>query len=126
MFNIGPMELVVLAIVGLVVMGPERLPQLARDAARMIRTLREMANGASQQLREELGPEFADVDFRSLDPRSAISRAVLGDTDTSGLNPSNYFKDLMKDEPEKPKTANPADTNPNPPKPTASFDTDAT
>jgi sec-independent protein translocase protein TatB len=88
MFNIGPMELVILAIVGLIVLGPDRLPGLARDAARMIKTLREMATGARTQLREELGPEFADLDLRNLNPRTAIQRAVLGDdVDLSKLNP---------------------------------------
>ncbi|PZS33390.1 MAG: twin-arginine translocase subunit TatB [Pseudonocardiales bacterium] len=79
MFNIGPMELVVLAVVGLIILGPDRLPGLAKDAARMIRTLRDMATGARTQLRDELGPEFADVDLRNLNPRTAISRAILGD-----------------------------------------------
>jgi len=79
MFNIGPMELIVLAVVGLIVLGPDRLPGLAKDAARMIRSLRDMATGARTQLRDELGPEFADVDLRNLNPRTAISRALLGD-----------------------------------------------
>jgi sec-independent protein translocase protein TatB len=79
MFNIGPMELIVLAVVGLIILGPDRLPDLARDAARMIRTLRDLATGARTQLRDELGPEFADVDLRNLNPRTAISRALLGD-----------------------------------------------
>jgi sec-independent protein translocase protein TatB len=79
MFNIGPLELIVLAVVGLVVLGPDRLPGLAKDAARMIRTLRDMATGARTQLRDELGPEFADVDLRNLNPRTAISRALLGE-----------------------------------------------
>ena len=79
MFGIGFPEMVVLALVGLVVLGPDRLPGLARDAARMVRTLRELSTGAREQLREELGPEFADVDLRSLNPRTVISRAVLGE-----------------------------------------------
>jgi sec-independent protein translocase protein TatB len=79
MFNIGPLELMVLAVVGLIVLGPDRLPGLAKDAARMIRTLRDLATGARTQLRDELGPEFADVDLRNLNPRTAISRAILGD-----------------------------------------------
>jgi len=79
MFNIGPMELIVLAVVGLIVLGPDRLPGLAKDAARMIRTLRDLATGARTQLRDELGPEFADVDLRNLNPRTALSRALLGD-----------------------------------------------
>ncbi len=87
-FNIGPLELVVLAFVGLVVLGPERLPGLARDAGRLLRGLREMATGARTQLREELGPEFADIDLRSLNPRTAITRALLGDdADPTSLNP---------------------------------------
>ena len=66
MFNIGPMELLVLVVVGLVVLGPDRLPDMARDAARMVKTLRELATGARTQLREELGPEFADLDLPDL------------------------------------------------------------
>ncbi|MBV9593879.1 MAG: twin-arginine translocase subunit TatB [Actinobacteria bacterium] len=89
MFNIGPLELLVLAVVGLIVLGPDKLPNLARDAARMIKTLRELANGARSQLRDELGPEFADVDLRSLNPRTAISRALLGDEETGGTTPSS-------------------------------------
>jgi sec-independent protein translocase protein TatB len=81
MFNIGPLEFLVLAVVGLIVLGPDRLPGLARDAARMIRTLRELANGARTQLRDELGPEFEDLDLRSLNPRTAIQRVLMGEDD---------------------------------------------
>ncbi len=87
MFNIGPLELVVLALVGIIVLGPDRIPGVARDAARMIRQLRDMATGARSQLKNELGPEFADVgldslrELRSLNPRTAIQRALLGDDD---------------------------------------------
>lgn len=79
MFNIGPLELVILGIVAIIVLGPDRLPDLARDAARMLRTLRELATGARTQLRDELGPEFADMDLRNLNPRTALQRVILGD-----------------------------------------------
>jgi sec-independent protein translocase protein TatB len=84
-FGIGLPEMMVLAIVGLIVLGPERLPGLARDAARMLRSLREMATGAREQLREELGPEFADLDLTNLNPRRAVQRAVFGDDDFAEL-----------------------------------------
>lgn len=100
MFNIGPLELVVLAIVGLVVLGPDRLPGLARDAARMLRTLRELATGARTQLRDELGPEFADVDLRNLNPRTALQRAILGEDDLSSLNPRHTLRDAFADDPD--------------------------
>jgi sec-independent protein translocase protein TatB len=91
-FGIGYPELVVLAIVGLIVLGPDRLPTLARDAARLLRSLREMATGARQQLKDELGPEFADVDLRNLNPRTAVQRAVFGDDvpDLSKYDPRRY------------------------------------
>lgn len=96
MFNIGPMELIVLGLVGLIVLGPDRLPGLARDAARMLRTLRELATGARTQLRDELGPEFADVDLRNLNPRTALQKAILGDdVDMRKLNPRTAFTDMV-------------------------------
>ena len=81
MFNVGPLEILVLAIVGLIVLGPDRLPGLAKDAARLVRTLRELATGARTQLKDELGPEFADLDLRSLNPRTALQRVLLGEDD---------------------------------------------
>jgi sec-independent protein translocase protein TatB len=96
MFNVGPMELLVLAVVGLIVLGPDRLPQLARDAARMLRTLRDMATGAREQLRDELGPEFADLDLRSLHPRTAVQRVLLGDElDLKSLDPRAAVRDAL-------------------------------
>jgi len=91
MFNIGPWELLVLAFVGVIVLGPERLPGLARDAANVLRQLRDMATGARNQLKNELGPEFSDIDLqalrdlRGLNPRTAISRALLGDDEDAGV-----------------------------------------
>ncbi len=96
MFNVGPMELLVLAVVALIVIGPDKLPNLARDAARMIKSLRELATGARQQLRDELGPEFADVDLSNLNPRTAVQRVVFGDdVDLSRLNSRTAVRDVL-------------------------------
>src|SRR5689334_5282358 len=96
------MEFVVLALVGIVVLGPDRLPQFTRDAARLLRSLRDMATGARQQLREELGPEFADVDLRNLNPRTAVQRAVFGDDvpDLRKYSPTNFVRDAIYGEDE--------------------------
>ena len=134
MFNIGPLEFVVLALVGLIVLGPDRLPGLARDAARMIRTLRELATGAQSQLREELGPEFADIDLRNLNPRAAIQRAVLGDDlDLRKLNPRTAFQDALFGDDGTGTAAAAGETAPAPPPPQplgrdeqAPYDADAT
>jgi sec-independent protein translocase protein TatB len=79
--NLGLPEILLLTVVGLLVFGPERLPKAAADAGRFIRQLRQMARGATEQLKTELGPEFADLDIASLHPRRLINDHVLGDDD---------------------------------------------
>ncbi|MEO6701863.1 MAG: sec-independent translocase [Jatrophihabitantaceae bacterium] len=142
MFNIGPMEFVVLAAVALIVMGPDKLPQLTKDAARMLRTLRDLAQGARTQLNSELGPEFADFDLASLNPRTAIKNALLGEDgvprpDLTGLNPKEALSRAWHGEPESatkpvspgaPAASQPAPSAAAEPAPPAGtpYDTDAT
>jgi sec-independent protein translocase protein TatB len=77
--NVGWSEIVVLAVIGLVIFGPDRLPKAAADAARMLRQLRSMARGAAADLKAELGPEMADLDLASLHPRRLVSSALFDD-----------------------------------------------
>ena len=100
------MEIVVLAIVALIVFGPDKLPQLAKDGARMLRTLRDLAQGARSQLSSELGSEFGDIDLKSLNPRTAIQQVLLGDEDFSDLNPVETLRRSLLDEPQRPNGAN--------------------
>jgi sec-independent protein translocase protein TatB len=80
MFNhIGWGELIVLAVVGLIVFGPDRLPKAAADAARLLRQLRGMARNATADLKAELGPEMADLDLASLHPRRIVQSALFDD-----------------------------------------------
>jgi sec-independent protein translocase protein TatB len=99
LFGIGPFELLVLAIVGLLVLGPERLPGYARQAAQVLRTLRDLATGAEKQLRDELGPEFADVDLRNLNPRHVVRRAIFDDDfDFDSLDPRKRARGAIIDD----------------------------
>jgi sec-independent protein translocase protein TatB len=76
-FGINGGEFIVLLVVAAVVLGPERLPQYAAQLGRLVRELRRMAQGASEQMREELGPEFDDIDWRKLDPRQYDPRRIV-------------------------------------------------
>ncbi|MCW2819169.1 MAG: sec-independent translocation protein [Marmoricola sp.] len=77
MFGIGLPELAVIMVVAVIVFGPDKLPDLARQAGRLVRQLRTLADSAQDQLREELGPEYADLKLTDLDPRQAIRRHIL-------------------------------------------------
>ncbi len=77
MFGVGLPELAVILVVALIVFGPDRLPDYARQAGRMVRRLREFAESAQQDLRKELGPEYADLKLTDLDPRTAIRKHIL-------------------------------------------------
>ena len=106
MFNIGPMEFLVLGAVALMVFGPDKLPQLTKDAARMLRTLRDLAQGARSQLTDELGPEFQNFDLNSLNPRTAIRNALLGDDETfAAMNPKDMLQKALRGEDDPPRAS---------------------
>ncbi len=78
-------KLLIIGIIALFVIGPERLPHYASQLARLVRSLRDMANGAKDRMREEMGPDFDEIDWKKLDPRQydprRIIREALADTD---------------------------------------------
>ena len=76
MFDVGLLELAVIALVAVIVLGPERLPELARQAAQLLHRARGMATNARDELRNELGPDYADLQLRDLDPRSIVRKHI--------------------------------------------------
>jgi len=54
MFDIGFWELVLISVIGLVVLGPERLPVAIRTVSRWLKAVRNTANGVKQELSREL------------------------------------------------------------------------
>lgn len=81
MFDVGFGEAAVLAVLALLIFGPERLPQLARQAGNALRQLRAMANNARNDLQAGLGPEFKDLDVQDLNPRSFVRKHLWDDED---------------------------------------------
>lgn len=70
-------EILALAIIAVIMFGPEKLPGFARRAARVIAYLRRVSEDARGQLRAELGPEFDDLQLSDLNPRNFVARHIL-------------------------------------------------
>ena len=77
MMGIGFAEFLVIGVVAMLVFGPDRLPDFAKQAGRMVRQVRGLARQARDDIRTELGPEYADFELTDLDPRRAIRKHVM-------------------------------------------------
>ncbi|MEU6084338.1 Sec-independent protein translocase subunit TatB [Streptomyces sp. NPDC047108] len=76
--DVGPLGLVAMAVLGFLLFGPERLPGAVGKALGFLRAVREYSDGAKEQIRSELGPEFKDFEFEDLDPRAFVRKQLQG------------------------------------------------
>ena len=81
MFDLSIPKLLVLAVIALVIFGPNELPKIASQAGRALRDLRKIAEGAKNDLREGLGPEFADFEIEDLNPKRFVQKHLLDNVD---------------------------------------------
>ena len=101
MFDIGIGEIIIIAVIGLLVFGPEKLPHAAADAAKWLRQLRGMASGARQDLADSAGIDLSEtVDtVRSLQefhPRR-LAASLLDDSDRSADAPKSKASGQQSD-----------------------------
>src|ERR1700750_1889842 len=77
MFGVGLPELAVIAFVAVLVFGPDKLPEFARQAGRMARQLEGFGKQGPGEVREGVAPEFANLDLRDLDPRTIVKKHIM-------------------------------------------------
>jgi sec-independent protein translocase protein TatB len=98
MVDFGFGEVIGLVVLALILVGPDRMPRVASDLAKMIRKVRSMTNTATAEIRENLGPGFEDLKPADLNPKTFIKRhvtSVLDDEDEKdrqGKNAHSAFK----------------------------------
>jgi sec-independent protein translocase protein TatB len=76
-FGLSFEKLLIIGVVAVFLIGPERLPRYTAQLAKFVRTMRDMANGAKDRMREEMGPDFEEVDWKKLDPRQYDPRRII-------------------------------------------------
>ena len=85
MFDLSLTKILVLAVIALIVFGPNELPKVASQAGRMLRDLRRIAEGAKSDLREGLGPEFQEFDFEDLNPKTFVRKHLFDESEQQAL-----------------------------------------
>jgi len=95
MFGIGAGEFITLLVLALILIGPDRLPHVATDVAKFMKRLRTIANAATAELRENLGPGFEDLQVTDLHPKRLLQK-TLGSS-LNGLNALDGLDELSTD-----------------------------
>ena len=86
-FDFGAGEVFGLAILAIILVGPERLPNVAVDAAKFVKKVRALAQSATSELRQNLGPGFEDLKPSDLHPKNFMQKQIanaLKDDDEIG------------------------------------------
>ena len=76
-FGLSFEKVLIIAIIAAFLLGPQKLPQYAASLARLVKRVRQMADTAQERVREEMGPEFEDLDWRRMDPRQYDPRRII-------------------------------------------------
>ncbi|MFT2817129.1 Sec-independent protein translocase TatB [Leifsonia sp. A12D58] len=79
MFGLTFDKITIIAIIAAFLLGPERIPHYAALLGRFVRKAKEMANGAKDRLKDEMGPEFDEVDWKKLNPSQYDPRRIIRD-----------------------------------------------
>ncbi|MCT9870061.1 Sec-independent protein translocase TatB [Paenarthrobacter aurescens] len=79
MFGINGPEFILLLIIGVLVIGPSRLPEYTQKLANLVKEVRRMASGAREQIKEEVGIDIDEVDWKKYDPRQYDPRRIIKD-----------------------------------------------
>lgn len=77
LFGVNTAEFLILLVLAMVLIGPDKLPEYVAKLRDWIRQARGMAEGAKSQLEEQMGPDFKDIDWRQYDPRQYDPRAIV-------------------------------------------------
>ncbi|MFJ3956333.1 twin-arginine translocase TatA/TatE family subunit [Arthrobacter sp. NPDC090010] len=77
MFGINGPEFLILLVIGVLVIGPKRLPEYTQGLMNLVRGVRRMASGARDQIKEEVGIDIDEVDWRKYDPRQYDPRRII-------------------------------------------------
>jgi sec-independent protein translocase protein TatB len=70
-------KFLIIGVLAVMLIGPEKLPGFAAKFAQLIKMVRGMVDTAKDRMRDEMGPEFDEIDWKKLDPRQYDPRQII-------------------------------------------------
>ncbi len=87
-------KLMIIAVIAVIVIGPEKLPEYAQKLGQFVKSLRRLATSAKERVRSEMGDEFNEVDWRQYDPRQYDPRKIVRDALAESAREEHLAKKL--------------------------------
>jgi len=76
-FGLSPEKIIVIMLIAVFIIGPERLPRYAQKLGELVRRVKSMANTAKDRVRDEMGDDFDPEEWKKLDPRQYDPRRII-------------------------------------------------
>lgn len=102
MFGLSAEKLLILAVLAVLILGPERLPKYSQQLAQWVKSIKRMIDNAQTQMKSELGDGFEDLDWRKLDPRQYDPRRIVREALLDETPKANAAQVLNSPKPQKP------------------------
>jgi sec-independent protein translocase protein TatB len=97
MFGLSAEKIIILLLLAVLILGPERLPLYAQKLGEWVRKLRQLIDSAQTQMKTELGDEFEDLDWRKLDPRQYDPRRIVREALLEPVKPAKASMSAVRD-----------------------------
>jgi len=99
MFGLSAEKFLILALLAVLILGPERLPYYAKQLGEWARKAKRMVDNAQVQMKSELGDGFEDLDWKKLDPRQYDPRRIVRDALKDEIKRPNAAESLNRAKP---------------------------
>ncbi|MER6046499.1 sec-independent translocase [Streptomyces sp. NPDC001793] len=77
MFDLSLVKLLCIALLAVLLFGPDKLPEFIQNVTGFLRKVREYSDSAKREIRSELGPQFKGFEFEDLHPKAFVRKHLL-------------------------------------------------
>jgi TatA/E family protein of Tat protein translocase len=88
-FGIGPMEIILILVIGLLIFGPDKLPQIGRDLGRTLRSFKKATTDLSAEMSKEMEEEKKEINSDTKQIKQEIDKISNPAKPEAGKTPAD-------------------------------------